>query len=102
MKRPVSVRWTPRARLRLASHLRVILEEDGPVVEAKWARKLLHAPNILAENPLIGRMVPEIGREDIREIIVSPYRIIYRVSATICHILSVRHSRQKTMSVRRL
>lgn len=102
MKRPVSVRWTPRARLRLASHLRVILEEDGPVVEAKWARKLLHAPNILSENPLIGRMVPEIGLEDIREIIVSPYRVIYRVSATTCHVLSVRHSRQKTASVRRL
>ena len=102
MRRPVSVRWTPRARLRLASHLRVILEEDGPVVESKWARKLLNAPNILVENPLIGRMVPEIGREDIREIVVSPYRVIYRVSATICHVLSVRHCRQRTTTVRRL
>ena len=100
MKSPVRIRWTPRARLRLAAILRTILEEDGPVVEVEWARRFLEAPNVLANNPNLGRIVPEIGREDIREIGVLPYRMIYRVSPTICHILSIRHSRRRIKSAR--
>ena len=99
MKPPVRIRWTPRARLRLAAILRTILEED---VEVEWARRFLEAPNVLSGNPSIGRIVPEIGREDIREIGVLPYRIVYRVSPTICHILSIRHSRRRVKSVRGL
>ena len=102
MKPPVRIRWTPRARLRLAAILRTILEEDGPVVEVEWARRFLEAPNVLADNPSLGRIVPEIGREDIREIGVLPYRMVYRVSPTICHILSVRHARRRVKSVRGL
>ena len=100
MKKPVLIRWTLRARLRLAAILRTILEEDGPVVEVEWARRFLEAPNVLANNPNLGRVVPEIGREDIREIGILPYRMIYRVSPTICHILSIRHSRRRIKSVR--
>ena len=100
MKSPVRIRWTPRARLRLAAILRTILEEDGPVVEVEWARRFLEAPNVLANNPNLGRIVPEIGREDIREIGVLPYRMMYRGSPTICHILSIRHSRRRIKSAR--
>jgi plasmid stabilization system protein ParE len=102
VKRPVRIRWTPRARLRLAAILRTILEEAGPVVEVEWARRFLEAPNVLAGNPTLGRIVPEIGREDIREIGVRPFRIVYRVSPTICYILSIRHSRRRIRSVRGL
>lgn len=102
MKRPVRIRWTPRARLRLAAILRTILEEDGPVVEVEWARRFLEAPNVLADNPSLGRIVPELGREDIREIGVLPYRMIYRASPAICQILSIRHSRRRVRSVRGL
>ena len=102
MKKPVRIRWTPRARIRLAAILRTILEEDGPVIEVGWARRFLEAPNVLANNPNIGRVVPEIGREDIREIGLLPYRIIYRASPTICHILSIRHARRRIKSVRGL
>lgn len=102
MKKPVLIRWTPRARLRLAAILRTILEENGPVVEVEWARRFLEAPNVLANNPNLGRVVPEIGREDIREIGILPYRMIYRVSSTICHILSIRHSRRRVKSTRGL
>ena len=47
MKSPVRIRWTPRARLRLAAILRTILEEYGLVVEVEWARRFLEAPNVL-------------------------------------------------------
>ena len=50
----------------------------------------------LADNPRLGRMVPEIGRPDIREILVAPYRIFYRVRPGTCQVLSIRHARQRT------
>lgn len=36
-------------------------------------------------------MVPEIQREDIREIIVSPYRVMYRRKDDMVEIAAIRH-----------
>lgn len=88
--------WTPRARIRLASHLRTIRENAGAAVAADWGNRLLHAPDALARHPKLGRMVPEVGREDIRELTVPPYRILYRLRESTCLILTVRHARQLT------
>jgi plasmid stabilization system protein ParE len=86
--------WTPRARLRLAEILRVIRDDAGHEASAKWGQKLLHSPDILADHPYIGQMVPDLGRNEIREIGIAPYRIIYRVSRRGCIVVSVRHNRQ--------
>ena len=88
------VAWTPQARLRLAEILRVIRDDAGQEVSAKWGQELLHAPDILADHPYIGQMVPEIKRNEIREIGIAPYRIIYRVRRGGCIVVSVRHNRQ--------
>ncbi|MDB6124864.1 MAG: type toxin-antitoxin system RelE/ParE family toxin [Pedosphaera sp.] len=34
----------------------------------------------LANFPYLGRVVPELGQETIREIIVRPYRVVYEVA----------------------
>src|SRR3712207_8332183 len=41
--------------------------------------------------PYSGRIVPEIGREDIREIIIQSYRAIYRILPDDAEILTVHH-----------
>jgi toxin ParE1/3/4 len=41
-----------------------------------------------------GRKVPEFEAEDIREIIETPYRIIYRIKPDQVDVLSVVHSKQ--------
>ena len=94
MKKLPQVLWTPQARLRLAEILRVIRDNAGQEVSTKWGVDLLHAPDILADHPYIGQMVPEIGRRSIREIGIAPYRIIYRVGRSGCIVVSVRHNRQ--------
>ena len=38
-----------------------------------------------------GRIVPEIGQDEIREVIVQNYRIMYRVLPGELEILTVRH-----------
>ena len=44
--------------------------------------------------PRSGRMVPEYRREDIREAIERPYRIIYRLAQEEIHVLALIHSAQ--------
>ncbi len=39
-----------------------------------------------------GRVVPEINRKEIREIILGNYRIIYRIKKDVLEILTVYHS----------
>lgn len=52
---------------------------------------------MLAHHPHLGRQVPEVGREDIRELtIIPPYRILYRFRDDACLVLTIRHSRQLT------
>ena len=44
----------------------------------------------------MGRIVPEINRQEIREIIVAQTtRVMYKVSRNSCDILSVRRTRER-------
>ena len=44
--------------------------------------------------PNIGRIVPEVNRNEIQEIIYKNYRIIYRLEKNRISILTVRHGKQ--------
>jgi len=45
--------------------------------------------------PESGRAVPEYERDDIRELIEQPYRVIYQIGEEYIDVLSVLHSRQQ-------
>ena len=53
--------------------------------------RVFTATERLGEFPRSGRVVPEIGRDDIREVIVQNYRIMYRVLPDEVEILTVHH-----------
>ena len=48
-----------------------------------------HAEVILADNPRSGRVVPETGNPDMRELIYRGYRIVYRLKGDVLEILTV-------------
>jgi len=50
---------------------------------------ITHAEEILSDNPKAGRVVPEIGNPDIRELIYRGYRIVYRINASTVAVLTV-------------
>ncbi len=55
--------------------------------------RIRNRTNILKKHIYIGRIVPEINREDIRELIEGNYRIIYKiVSKRQIDILTIHHS----------
>lgn len=55
----------------------------------RWVERLRQRARDAAELPSSGRKVPEVGREDIREVFVRSYRIVYRVCPDEIHVLSV-------------
>ncbi len=57
--------------------------------------RLFAAVERLSGYPLSGRMVPELSAETVREVIVPPYRIVYRVRADVLEIIAVVHSARR-------
>ena len=90
----MKVVWTPRAIERAAEIAKYIAHDDPTAAEA-WVAGLFAAVDRLSEHPYSGPMVPELGREEIRQITHQSYRIIYKISKTGVGVLSVRHFRRQ-------
>lgn len=84
------VAWTAQALDDLEA-VCLFIARDSPRFAEMFAHRAFRATDRLADFPNLGRVVPEIGRNDIREIILQNYRIIYRVLADEVEILTVHH-----------
>ena len=87
------VYWTPEARERLED-IEAYIAKDAPSVAKEVVARLLARARQLETAPLSGRQVPDYQREDLRELLERPYRLIYRVTARRIEILTVMHYRQ--------
>lgn len=67
---------------------------DKPGAALVWAESIQKSVNKLIKFPQVGREIPEIRRADIRELIKSNYRIIYRLETNRISILTIRHTKQ--------
>lgn len=89
----MKVRWAPLAERRAAEAFAQIAT-DQPAGALRWLERLLRNVGQLQDFPDRGRMVPEIARPEIREVIVAPYRVVYRRDPARVLVLTVRHSRR--------
>jgi len=57
---------------------------------------------MLQEHPRMGRVVPEFNQQDLHEVIVSPYRIIYRLKddLDLIEIIRVWHAARDTPEIK--
>ena len=83
-----SILWTDRARADLVE-IGDYIAQRSPSIALRFVDELLERALILSEQPRSGRIVSEIGAEDIRELIHGTYRIVYRLSGDEAHILTV-------------
>jgi len=60
----------------------------------KVVRDIVEKTNILEEYPRIGRKVPEIDDENIREIFAYSYRILYEIKSNNIYIIGIIHGRR--------
>ena len=85
--------WAPLAIDR-ASEIAEYISQDNPTAANKWIDNIFNKVEVLQSSPEIGRIVSEIARKEIRELIFGNYRIIYRLEKLSISILTVRHSKQ--------
>jgi plasmid stabilization system protein ParE len=85
--------WTEYAYAQLDDAM-AFIARDRPETAMAWLELILDAGASLTEFPNRGRIVPESAREDVRELIISPYRLIYRRDADDVTITMVSHERR--------
>lgn len=88
MSRRARVRWTHRSIEDLRAIGRYIAEDD-PRAARQWVERLRQRAHEVASTPRAGRRVPEIDRDDIREVLLRSYRIVYRVVRDGIEVLTV-------------
>ena len=89
----MKVHWTDRAKHRL----RLIhdhIAQHAPRIALQVIERLIQRSQDIAVAPYSGRQVPEYQREDLREILERPYRILYRVLPDRIDVITVMHYRQ--------
>ena len=87
------VHWTNRAKARLRL-IHDYIAEDSPMNALKVVDRVTARSQQLTELPNSGRRVPEYERSDVRELLVNPYRIIYKIKSDQIDVLTVMHYRQ--------
>lgn len=85
--------WSPLAVDRVAE-ISEYIAFDNPAAAQKWVEEVFEKVKTLQKSPKMGRTVPEVERDEIREILYGNYRIIYHFSVQKISILTVRHGKQ--------
>ena len=88
------VHWTNKAIDHLLA-IRDYAAQNSKIYADRLVDRLTRRSEQIGTFPKSGRMVPEYSREDIREVIERPYRIIYRIREEQIDVLAVLHSAQQ-------
>lgn len=64
-------------------------EEGVPHIGKQFISAIIEHVQTLVDNPDIGRVVPEFGEERIRELIHSPFRVVYLREQNSIHVIRV-------------
>ena len=101
MKKKFNVEWAAVAEIDLRQIIDYIAT-DSPADALKILKKIRQKASSLHAFPERGRIVPELQNQGIhiyRELIVAPWRIVYRMSDTTIFVLSVIDSRQNVEDI---
>lgn len=85
--------WSPLA-VEQVQDISTYIALDKPSVAIEWTEKIFNSVSQLIEFPDSGRIVPEIKRKEIRELVLKNYRVIYKVKSKEILILAVKNYHQ--------
>lgn len=88
--------WSPRAIDDLIESNKFIAREDPEEARA-IINEVYESRYRIKAFPEQGRIVPEVGKPDIREIFCRGYRVMYQIEPKRISILRIRHMRQKPL-----
>ncbi len=87
------VKWTNHALAQLR-HIHNYIAEDSPLYAKRVSDALVRKTFLLDELPRLGRIVPELNDEMVREVSPYSYSILYEIKTTHIGILAVIHKRR--------
>jgi len=94
----VTVVWTETALEHIAA-IKQFISQTSLIYAEQVADRILDRGKQLETFPESGRVVPEVGKPDIREVIEPPYRVIYRVRKDRVEVLAVVHARRADIGI---
>ena len=86
--RRTTISWSYRARRDLLD-IGDFIARDKPEAATRWVGQIIDAIERAAVFPTAGRVVPEAGRDDVREIILDHYRIVYQTRGNEIIVLTI-------------
>jgi len=89
----MKITWAPRAKRRVGEYGEHIAQDNEEAAYA-WLVGIFEEVERLKDFPEQGRVVPESGRPDVREIFYMSHRIIYKIGSRRIRIVTIRHGRQ--------
>ena len=88
------VTWLPQAQ----SHLRNIyrhIARDSVNTAQQIVNDLTERTRPLAELPFMGKVVPEVNDDNLREVHAHTWRILYQIRQRNVYVIAVLHKRQQ-------
>ena len=85
--------WSPEA-IEDIEGIATYIERDSPWYAKAVVSKIVETAGSIPEFPELGRIVPELGDENIRERLVHRYRLIYQLDEKRIVIAALIHGRQ--------
>ena len=86
---PIS--WSDEA----LSDLQLIFDQlavRSPHFAGRFVQRVTESLERVAGYPMLGRMIPEFGVPQLREVLQPPYRVMYRVKPNEIEVIAVAHS----------
>ena len=87
------VKWSVPAKNDL-KQIHDYIAKDSKYYAQNVVQEIVAKTETLTDSPEIGRVVPEISDQNIRELIIYSYRLIYEISKTGIEILAIIHGRR--------
>ncbi|QEN04357.1 type II toxin-antitoxin system RelE/ParE family toxin [Thiospirochaeta perfilievii] len=88
------VAWTDKAKSSLRNIFNYI-KEDSPFYAKEVKKKFIFESKKLSDFLKLGRIVPEVEDDNIRELFIYSYRMIYQIVDNNVFILTIIHSIQE-------
>ena len=87
------VNWSEPAKLSL-KQIYEFISKDSNYYAKEVIDNIINESEKLIDFPKLGRIVPEVNNENIREIIIYSYRLIYEIKSSEINIITLIHGRQ--------
>ena len=91
-------KWSEKAAERLMQ-IADYIALDAPNAALRWTDTIISKEDIILNNPKIGRIVPEIGKDSIRELIIGNYRLIYEIHDNTIIFLTIMNCRELVFNI---